>query len=606
MIYEKYLTQNQHRLPETAYKVPVRYTGEMIKERNAEVVMRDGVRLYVDIYRPDTKDKLPALLSFGPHNKDFMAPELTEECGAQPAWSSVWSGNAETGDNRYLTSRGYVHVISNFRSSGGNDDGKPSPFDGYDLIEWMAEQPWCDGNIGMIGLSAYAQFQWNVAITKPPHLKAIAPLDAGNLYDFADYHTGGMLCLMRTCVRQASIAHHNQGKPGKLPDEMEKYWEKAMANKDYQMYPYVYNIISQKGQINPGMFQELIYPFAPENEIEKGKEKAAKITIPALTGSGWHAHSYVGHLAGCQSWYQNINVPKKMIIGGLAHFERPFHELHNEILSWYDYWLRGIDTGIMEAPNVRYWIHGANCWGKADNWPVPETQWTKLYLQSWERLTPEAHDHYSEREDTQPDLFAQMPPTKTRKEQRLRYMTEPLPENILVAGPISLTLYAAIDQEDTNWIVSLKDVGPDYSIRSARKGEEFIPEDLPEHELTRGWLKASYRAVDEKHSVPYRPIHICTPETVKPVKPGEIVEYKIEIQATANLFEKGHRICLDIMSMDFPTGTGLFDVEYIAYHVCSSKNTVHKIYHDEEHPSHLLLPFVPYKKEEEKSQDAGK
>ncbi|MCC8028772.1 MAG: CocE/NonD family hydrolase [Lachnospiraceae bacterium] len=139
---------------------------------------------------------------------------------------------AETGDHRFITSRGYVHVVSNLRGLGRNDDGPPSEYDGYDLIEWMARQPWCDGNIGMSGLSAYAQFQWNVATTQPPHLKAIAPLDAGNLYEFADYHTGGMLCLMRTVVRNLAIAHHVHGKPGQLSEEMEYWWEKAMKNND--------------------------------------------------------------------------------------------------------------------------------------------------------------------------------------------------------------------------------------------------------------------------------------------------------------------------------------------------------------------------------------
>jgi predicted acyl esterase len=88
------------------------------------------------------------------------------------------------------------------------------------------------------------------------------------------------------------------------------------------------------------------------------------------------------------------------------------------------------------------------------------------------------------------------------KIERLRYMTEPLAENTLVVGPISLTLYAEIDQEDTNWIVVLKDVGPDVSVRTQREGERFVPDDLPERELTRAWLKASHRAVDSILSDP--------------------------------------------------------------------------------------------------------
>src|SRR5690606_5621422 len=96
----------------------------------------------------------------------------------------------------------------------------------------------------------------------------------------------------------------------------------------------------------------------------------------------------------------------------------------------------------------------------------------------------------------QPDVFTQMPLTKTTKIERLRYLTDPLPHDLTVVGPISLTLYAEIDQPDTNWIVILKDVGPDVSVRTAREGERDLPPDLKERELTRGWLKASYRALD--------------------------------------------------------------------------------------------------------------
>ena len=81
---------------------------------------------------------------------------------------------------------------------------------------------------------------------------------------------------------------------------------------------------------------------------------------------------------------------------------------------------------------------------------------------------------------------------------------------------------------------------------------------------------------------------------ITPVKPGEVVEYQIQILATANQFKTGHRICLDITSMDVPTGTGaMTNVEYIPYHVCSSKTVTHRIYRDAERPSHLLLPIIP-------------
>jgi len=120
-----------------------------------------------------------------------------------------------------------------------------------------------------------------------------------------------------------------------------------------------------------------------------------------------------------------------------------------------------------------------------------------------------------------------------------------------------------------------------------------VPKNLPERELTRGWLKASHRALDPARSKPYWPWHPLTREAQKPVTPGAVEEYQIEVMATANLFRKSHRICLEITSLDLPTGVaGATNAEYVPYHICSSKTVLHKIYHDRRRPSHLLVPVI--------------
>ena len=302
------------------------------------------------------------------------------------------------------------------------------------------------------------------------------------------------------------------------------------------------------------------------------------------------------HWLGAQHYFGNVKQPRKLVFTGPAHLERPFHQYHDEVIRWYDYWLKGIDTGIMNEPPVRYWVMGANEWRTGSDWPLPETQWAKYYLAGWEQLSTDAPRPSAEvgNAHREPDVFTQMPLKKTSKVERLRYMTEPLAQDVLVAGPISLTLYAEIDQTDTNWIVVLKDVGPDVSVVTARVGERAVPENLPERELTRGWLKASYRATDPDRSTPAEPFHKLTKESIAPVTPGEIVKYEIQVLATANQFKAGHRICIEICSMDAPTGTGaMTDVEYIPYHVTSSNTVTHKIYRDADRPSHLLLPLIP-------------
>jgi putative CocE/NonD family hydrolase len=570
----------------------------MIVEKDVAVPMRDGVNLSVDIYRPDTAGKFPALLAFSIYNKDLQGPDVAKTLPPQPAWSSLWAGLLEAGDTKFFVSRGYIHIIGSPRGVAKSDGGGSRQWDSYDLIEWIATQPWCDGNVGMVGISGFGAEQFHVAKQNPPHLKAIFPLDPrgayGTLGSFREEYPGGVLHLFRYLIMHFAAMHQTKGKPGTLPAEREALWQEAMNNPDYRMYPHLFNVLTQKGQHMPPYFELLIDPYDKEAIVRDAEQALERVKVPTYTGSGWYAYTYKTHLNGAQNYFEKIAAPKKLMFLGPAHLERPFHSLHGEILRWHDHWLKNIDTGIMNDPPVRYWVMGANEWRSGTDWPLPETQWTKFYLNSWERLQAAPFTPSSVDDELPADAFAQMPPTQTNAVQTLRYMTDPLPADLLIAGPSVLNLFAEIDQDDTNWIVSLKDVGPDGSVRTVREGERDLPRDLHERELTRGWLKASHRAVDPARSKPWRPWHPLTRQAQKKVVPGEVAEYAIEILATANLFRRGHRICIDIASADMPTGVGgATNAEYVPNHIVSSKTTLHKIYHDGKRPSHLLLPVIP-------------
>jgi uncharacterized protein len=590
------LAASGDRLPVSYDRAP-QYAG-MIAEKDVVVPMRDGVNLSIDVYRPDTKEKLPALLAFAIYNKDLQGPDLAEALPPQPAWSSLWAGPLEAGDTKFLVSRGYVHVIGSPRGVGKSDSGGSRQWDSYDLIEWIAQQPWCDGNVGMIGISGFGAEQLHVARQNPPHLKAIMPLDPrgayGTLGSFREEYPGGVIHLFRYYLMHLAALHGAKGKPGALPPDKEALWQEAMNNPDYRMYPHIFNVIAQKGQHMPPYFQVLLDPYDSEAAVEEAEKSFEKIKVPTYTGSGWYGYTYKTHLNGAQNYYEKIAAPKKLMFAGPAHHERPFHALHGELLRWHDHWLKGINTGVMNEAPVHYWVMGANEWRTGTDWPLPETQWTKFYLNSWERLSPAPFVASSAADELPPDAFVQMPPTQTNAVQSLRYLSDPLPEDVLIAGPAVLNLFAAIDQDDTNWFVILKDVGPDVSVRTVREGEREVPRDLPERELTRGWLKASLRALDPKRSRPWKPWHKLTRAAQKKVTPGEITEYAIEILATANLFRRGHRICVEIAAADMPTGVGgATNAEYVPNHIVSSRTTLHKIYHDAKRPSHLFLPIIP-------------
>lgn len=148
---------------------------------NTAIEMRDGTRLLADIHRPVSEERFPALLAASPY------PRQMQDLGA-PA------GFIEAGVTDFWVPRGYVHAIANLRGTCGSD-GTFNFFDAqerqdvYDLVEWVAAQPWCDGNVGMIGISYFAMTQLEAAVERPPHLKAIFPLAVtADLYEGANHH----------------------------------------------------------------------------------------------------------------------------------------------------------------------------------------------------------------------------------------------------------------------------------------------------------------------------------------------------------------------------------------------------------------------------------
>jgi hypothetical protein len=252
--------------------------------------------------------------------------------------------------------------------------------------------------------------------------------------------------------------------------------------------------------------------------------------------------------------------------------ERPFHEFHDEIVRWYDHWLKGIDTGVMNEPPIKIFVHGINEWRYENEWPLARTEWKKFYLRSRHRLLtdPEPFDTDS----VPPDGFYQAPLTVTNTVSSISYRTPDLLEDTEVTGPCALSLHATIDTEDTNWIVRLYDVDP--------LGKKF--------QVTTGWLKASHREVDENQSSPWAPHHPHTRSV--PVTPGEMCEYAIKVFPMSNVFRKGHSMELEIRSIETP-GDPEPGMPPEGDHLNSGRATTHKIYRDKHHQSCLLLPTIP-------------
>jgi hypothetical protein len=176
---------------------------------------------------------------------------------------------------------------------------------------------------------------------------------------FRDFYPGGVLHTFPYLLDVLSTVHESRDRPGDLPPEAEALHRAAMANPDFKMYMNLYNILTQKGQRTFIMYHSMVAPWEPEGTVAAAEERFKKIKIPFYTGSGAYAYTYKLHWLGAQHYFQKVDAPRKLVFSGPAHLDRPFHEYHDEIIRWYDHWLKGIDTGIMTEPPVRYWLGNA-------------------------------------------------------------------------------------------------------------------------------------------------------------------------------------------------------------------------------------------------------
>ena len=259
-----------------------------------------------------------------------------------------------------------------------------------------------------------------------------------------------------------------------------------------------------------------------------------------------------------------------MMLWPAMYPSRPFKAYSDEQLRWLDYWLKGIDTGIMDEPPIKMYIMGINKWRFEEEWPLFETQWTKFYLQPNGGLCMRPVSG-AVAGTVKPDMFTQPAPYLDPTVYALTYTTKPFCEDVEITGPVALHLEAAISIDDTNWMVDLVDVCP--------AGKKRL--------LSQGFLKAKFRAVDEAMSKPYQPVH--PRKAGVPVPPGKVLGYDIEMMPISNVFQKGHSMQLIVRNQDdLLSRVGLNG----RYRLPFMRTVTHEIHFG---GSHLLLPVIPAK-----------
>lgn len=560
--------------------------GQNIRIRkDLSVPMRDGVTLAADAYEGTVDKPRPALVALSPYGKELQALALTTPPQRRP--SPLWDGCIEAGDIARIVAEDYVHVIGDLRGSGDsggehignyNAGGVSLGQDAHDFIEWVAEQPWCDGNVGMVGISYFGSMQVLAAAERPPHLKAI--FVSGGHYDFYEttYH-GGVMWFMPRAAREgrggdSGWAFTENVKSRMLEEfsaeELQARVAERLADPDIQAWPNLVHTLNYPKN-HEAWFDIVMNQFDGQWYEERNpNELAGNIEIPVWLqidqGRGWTLDSTI-------EVFNSVRGPRKLSIGAYPPMQsRPFIEEHDKMFAWYDYWLKGIDNAIMDTPQVEVFVEGSRELVTATQWPPKEITHTPLYLRPRHALTTEPEQMGPEY--AVPDGFYQAPLTVTDEVQILSWSTPAFEQAQEMIGTGAAHIFAEIDQPDTNFILRLWDYAPDGSRQL----------------LTTGYLKASHRELDAERSTEGDPRHPHT--RAIPVEPGVIEEYVIRLYPFAASIQPGHKLTAELSNNEPLVDEHNSLLPPDAFHLPVGRPVTHKIYRDASHPSRLILPFT--------------
>ncbi|MEX2572232.1 MAG: CocE/NonD family hydrolase [Gemmatimonadota bacterium] len=587
---------------------------EVVSETDVMVPMRDGVRLATDIHRPaidgvPIAGTHPILFQRTPYNK---------------------SGIGSSAQMRAFVEAGYVVVAQDMRGR-YNSEGTFIKYhdtdatDGYDAVEWLVQQPFSNGQVGMWGTSYGAHNQAGAAKLNAPGLSALL-LNMGGINNAWD-----QMVRWKGAFEQYQIVWAFNQLPGETDDPVMD----AMLEKE-QAYDWLFATPLRKGTsplaVAPN-FEEYYLELAtradkddwtgPGLNWERYYEQTAD--IPMLHVAGWYDLFTGSSIKNYEALSRMKQGPQRLVVGPWDHggnadtstgdvdfgpesaiedFATGFH------LRWFDHFIKGEENGVATDAPVRLFVMGTGdgrmnadgrlfhggYWRDGEGWPLPGTQFTNYYFHADGSLRTEAPSEvtssttftfdpthpvpsignayefsvggFDQREE--PRHIGSRPPYLPLRARPdvVVFQTEPLEEDVEVVGPIVVRLYGSSSAPDTDFTAKLVDVYPP----SADYPSGF---DL---NLTTGIIRARYRN---------------SPDQQELMQPGTVYEFEIEPFPTANVFKRGHRIRIDISSSDWPR----FDVnpntgEPLGQHrrVVSADNTIH---HSPEFSSHVVLPIVP-------------
>ena len=582
----------------------VRRRYNVVHEKNVPMKTRDGLTLYADIVRPDAPSRYPVLVSRTPYGKD---------AAMQNPDNSAF----------FFSRRGYVTVMQDCRGR-FTSEGEYYPMvndvpDGYDAVEWAARLPWSNGRVGTFGQSYMGATQYMIACNSPmpPNLGAMVPVSAAADYHQGwVYHTGGAM-LWGWAVPYAIHKGRNTLERKGRQDLFQKMDEYVEHGTNFAMPLHQEWYLRLPIADWAGLLSEAAPYFADYiDHADDGEywwninvlRHLEGVQVPMLHISSWYDIFLEGALNAYQgikghSAFPQARRGQHLVIGPWGHLfpyveptsqgtgdidfgPEALVDLHERQLRWFDYWLKDIETGIMEEPPVTLFVMGENRWRTLEDWPPPSARYVPYYLHSRgsaNTLHGDGSLSTVPPDDEAPDTYTYDPEDpilsfggnnlaiplgvqdQRRVEERrdvLVFTSDPLERPLEVTGPIKVYLWAATTAPDTDFTAKLVDVHPDGYARN----------------LQDGIIRARYRA---------------SRTSPTPVEPGRVYEYTIDLWATSNVFLPGHSTRVEISSSDFPR----FDRNPNTGAPFGSDTVQEKaqqtIYHRRKFPSHILMPIIP-------------
>lgn len=548
LLFQEGTSPEEAGVPEPCPSVAV--DGGMRIERNRGVPLADGTKIYVDVFRPEAGERVPALIAWSPYGKSnggttayevFRDESGRKGGGVRPEWISPYTPFEGPDPGRWCEA-GYAVVNVDPRATWWSEGDYASIWDEReagdcaDVISWAAAEPWCSGKVGMSGVSYLAIAQWWAASVRPPALAAINPCEGlSDPYREFAFHGG-------------------------IPSEFPAFWQK-------------FRLKFSTAKVEAMADMMGLHPLDDDYWASK-RPDLSRIEVPAYVIASWSDQGL--HTRGTLAAFEQISSAHKFLE---VHGRKKWAYYHSppsveRQRQFFDRFLKDVDNGVDDWPRIRLETRIAFYRGlerKPAEWPPAETGFRNLFLDAENRALV----------DEQPaaSATARYETGGDDDEVGFEYV---FGEPVDVIGGMKLRLWVEAEgSDDMDLFVAIEKLD--------RHGQtvDFPFANVLEHgPAALGWLRVSHRALDTGRSTENRPWHTHLREDR--LVPGQVVDVEVEVWPSGTRFEEGEGIRLVVRGSDPYAGS----MASLGHRSTRSSGT-HVIHTGGNHDSYLVVPILP-------------